>query len=210
VKRALVHPCLVFLGALALAPVPSAAQAPTSETQVAAAVLAAPPGRQAGARVLGFDSSGQLVTLRPGTNELVCLADDPTDETFSVACYHQSLEPYMARGRELAAQGISDGKERLEIRWKEAEEGALAMPKDPATLYVLSGTSYDPETGNVRDSYLRFVVYMPWATLESTGLSDAPMGPGSPWLMYPGTPGAHVMISPPRAPQGSRPQLPRP
>jgi hypothetical protein len=177
---------------------------------VAAAILAAPPGRQDGAKVLGFDSSGQLVTLRDGTNELVCLADDPTDESFSVACYHQSLEPYMARGRELTAQGISDGKERLEIRWKEADEGVLAMPENPATLYVLSGSSYDPETGEVTDSYLRFVVYMPWATVESTGLSDAPMGPGSPWLMYPGTPGAHVMISPPRPPQGSRPPLPRP
>ena len=209
-KRFLVHPCLAFLGALALAPVPSAAQALSSDTQVAAAILAAPPGRQAGAEVLGFDSSGQLVTLRAGTNELVCLADDPTDESFSVACYHQSLEPYMARGRELTAQGVSDGKERLEIRWKEAEEGVLAMPEYPATLYVLSGSSYDPETGEVVDSYLRFVVYMPWATVESTGLSDAPLGPGSPWLMYPGTPGAHVMISPPRHPQGSRPPLPRP
>ena len=108
----------------------------------------------------------------------------------------------MARGRELASQGMTDGNERLQTRWKEAEEGALAMPKEPATLYVLTGSSYDFETAEVVDSYLRYVVYIPWATIESTGLSEAPMGPGSPWLMYPGTAGAHIMISPPRPSPG--------
>lgn len=194
--------CLLLSGFMALAPAPSTAQVPSPAAQVTAAVLAAPEGQRADATVLGFSPSGQSVTLRAGTNELVCLADDPTDDRFSVACYHQSLEPYMARGRELVASGITDGNERLQIRWREAEEGTLAMPKDPATLYVLSGSSFDPGTSEVAASYLRFVVYMPWATVESTGLADAPMGPGSPWLMYPGTAGAHVMISPPKPSSG--------
>mgnify|MGYP000240567605 CR=1 FL=1 len=34
------------------------------------------------------------------------------------------------------------------------------------------------------------------------GLAAAPMTPGSPWLMYPGTAGAHVMISPPSVSPG--------
>ena len=194
--------CLWFSVFLALTPRASTAQAPPSDRQVAAAILAGPAGQRDGATVLGFDSTGHVVTLRKGSNELVCLGDDPTDDRFSVACYHESLEPYMARGRELVSQGISDANERLQIRWKEAEEGALPMPENPATLYVLSGSAYDPEAGEVEESYLRYVVYMPWATVESTGLSDAPMGPGGPWLMYPGTPGAHVMISPPRPSPG--------
>ena len=37
------------------------------------------------------------------------------------------------------------------------------------------------------------------ATPESTGLSTSPGAPGAPWLMYPGTPGAHIMINPPKA-----------
>ena len=178
------------------------AQVPSSDTQVAAAILAGPVDQREGATVLGFSSAGLLVTLRNGSNELVCLADDPDDDRFSVACYHESLEPYMARGRELVSLGMTDGNERLQTRWKEAEAGVLAMPEDPATLYVLTGSTYDPEAGKVAESYLRFVVYMPWATVESTGLPDAPMGPGSPWLMYPGTAGAHVMISPPRPSPG--------
>jgi hypothetical protein len=76
------------------------------------------------------------------------------------------------------------------------------MPKAPATLYVLTGSEYDEKTEQVRDPYLRFVIYVPWATVESTGLPSQPLSPGSPWLMYPGTAGAHIMISPPKLPAG--------
>ena len=201
-KRRVVIPCLLLLASLAVSPQASSAQMHSPDSQVAAAVLAGPAGQRAGAKVLGFDASRQLVTLRNGSNQLVCLADDPSDDRFSVACYHESLEPYMARGRELASQGMTDGNERLQVRWKEAEGGALAMPEAPATLYVLTGSAFDSESGEVLEPYLRYVVYVPWATVESTGLSEAPMGPGSPWLMYPGTAGAHIMISPPRPSAG--------
>jgi len=180
-------------------------QIPPENEQVAAALHAAPEGQRADATVLGYDESGGLVTLKGGGNELVCLADDPTDDRFSVACYHESLEPYMARGRELVASGIADPNERHRIRWEEADNGALAMPEAPATLYVLTGSSFDARTDTVEDSYLRFVLYVPWATVESTGLTDSPLGPGTPWLMDPGTAGAHIMVSPPRMDGGGKP-----
>jgi hypothetical protein len=63
---------------------------------------------------------------------------------------------------------------------------------------VLTGKGYDPATGKVSDAYLRFVVYTPYATQESTGLPLAPSAPGAPWLMFPGTAGAHIMINPPK------------
>ncbi|MEZ5313621.1 MAG: hypothetical protein R2862_08210 [Thermoanaerobaculia bacterium] len=44
------------------------------------------------------------------------------------------------------------------------------MPKVPATLYVLTGKGFDAATGTVSEPYLRYVVYTPWATAESTGL----------------------------------------
>ena len=72
--------------------------------QIASAVLAAPKERRAAATVLGYNAKGEVITLRKGTNDLICLADDPADKSFSVACYHKDLEPFMARGRELAAQ----------------------------------------------------------------------------------------------------------
>jgi len=194
--------CVLCSGFLGIAPAVGQAQTPSADVQIASAILAAPQEHQAEAAVLGFDHEGGLVTLRRGSNELVCLADTPGDDRFSVACYHDSLEPYMARGRELAAAGISSGQERNQIRWKEAEEGTLAMPDTPATLFVLTGAGFDAETGEVAEPYLRYVVYTPWATVESTGLAESPGGPGSPWLMYPGTAGAHIMISPPRTSPG--------
>lgn len=176
------------------APAPSAV--PPPETQIAGAVMAAPADRRTEATVLGYDAGGTLTTLRKGTNDLVCLADNPKDAAFSVACYHKDLEPFMARGRELTAQGVK-GTEREEIRWKEIEAGKLAMPKEPRSLCVVTGTGFDAATGEVAGAYTRWVVYTPFATPESTGLSTTPI-PGGPWLMFPGKGSAHIMISPPR------------
>jgi hypothetical protein len=161
-------------------------------------VQAAPQDRRAGAQVLGFDASGAMVTLRPGTNDLVCLADNPKVEGFNVACYHKDLEPFMARGRALTAQGVTDDKTRSSMRWEEIKTGKLAMPKEPRTLYVTTGKAFDAATGQVADGYTRSVIYVPFATADSTGLAVKPSGPGVPWLMDPGTAGAHIMINPPR------------
>ncbi len=172
------------------------AQAPPAAEQVAAAVLAAPDSMRASATVLGWRDDGTLLTLRKGDGPLVCLSDDPRDTYWSVACYHRSLEPFMARGRELVRQGIR-GKAREEQRWKEIEAGTLKMPYG-AILYVLGGKGYDPATGTVEQPQLRWVIYTPGATSESTGLPTRQREPGEPWLMFGGTPGAHIMITPPR------------
>jgi hypothetical protein len=164
--------------------------------QIAAAVLAAPEDRRPGAGVLGYDAAGALVTLRAAKNDFLCLADDPKTDGFEAACYHKDLEPYMARGRALRAQGIV-GEKSYEMRWSEIQKGTLAMSREPRPLYILQGKAYNPATGMVEDEYRRSVLYWPYATPESTGLSTKGY-PGQPWLMFPGTAGAHVMISPAR------------
>jgi hypothetical protein len=174
----------------------AAAEVPSPEVQMTAAVLAAPADLRASAAILGYNRKGELVTLREGKNELVCLASDPAKTAFSVACYHRDLEPYMARGRELAAQKIT-GQKRNDIRWKEVADGKLLLPREPRTLYVLTGAAFDAASGKVTDPYLRWVIYVPFATPESTGLSTK-ASDGAPWLMSPGTAGAHIMINPPK------------
>jgi hypothetical protein len=168
----------------------------TAEEQIASAILAAPEERRDGAAVLGYDAQGKLVTLRKGSNDLICLADKPGDNRFSVACYHKDLEPYMARGRELEAKGITGNERNEKYRWKEAKEGALSVPKEPRMMYVLSGKGYDAASKTVANPSLRWVLYWPYATGEATGLSTKPKK-GEPWLMDAGTAGAHIMISPP-------------
>jgi len=181
---------------LLLTTILTGADLPSPEIQIAAAILAAPSDLREGAAVLGYNSRGELVKLREGKNELICLASDPSKTLFSVACYHRDLEPYMARGRELLAQGVT-GQKRNEIRWKEVAEGKLALPREARTLYILTGTGFDAGSGKVTDAYLRWVIYVPFATPESTGLSTK-SSDNAPWLMFPGTPGAHIMINPPK------------
>ena len=172
------------------------AQTPPPAEQIAEATHAAPPMERAGATVFGFDASGSMVTLREGTNTLICLADDPNRDGWNVACYHESLDPFMARGRELRAQGVTDSGELAQRRWDEADAGTLAMPEVPATLYVMNGEGFDHAAGEAINGFLRWVVYTPWETAESTGLPAVPTGPGAPWIMFPGTAGAHIMITP--------------
>jgi hypothetical protein len=174
----------------------TAAVVPTSEQQVAAAVLALPESMRTGARVLGYRVANQLVELRAGTNGMICLADDPSIPTFHVACYHESLEPFMARGRALRASGVS-GAQVDTVRFREIAAGTLAMPRTPAALYSLSGQegSWDPATNAVTNGQPLYVVYIAGATEASTGLPARPV-PGLPWIMFPGTPKAHIMFVP--------------
>lgn len=185
---------LALLSTLTVSAQPAAP--PSAAVQIAAAVQAAPADRRDGAAVLGYDAQGALVELRKGTNDLICIADDPADAAFTVACYHVDLGPFFARGRELIAKGVT-GRAREEMRWKEIEAGTLKMPREPRASHVLTGKGFDAATGAVVEPFLRWVLYVPYATAASTGLPTTP-APGAPWLMFAGTPGAHVMITPPR------------
>jgi hypothetical protein len=179
--------------------IPGTAFAQTPEQQIAAALQASPEDRRAAATVMGWDAKGAFVQLRPGTNDLICLADNPKVEGFSVACYHKDLEPFMARGRALTAEGVTDDDVRDSTRFKEIAAGSLKMPKEPRLLYVTTGKAYDAATNQIAEGYTRWVIYVPFATGETTGLPVKPVPGGAPWLMNPGTGGAHIMINPPRA-----------
>lgn len=183
---------LAFLGANKLT-----AQVLPKEVQIKTAVLPAPEKDKDGAMVYGYNEAGELVVLREGNNNLVCVGDDPDKEGISVSCYSKKLEPFMARGRELTAEG-KDFNEKREIRGKEIEAGTLYMPREPSMLYVYYGKqeNYNPETGELKDGKFRYVIYTPFATTESTGLPDKPHAPGMPWLMDPGTHRAHIMVGP--------------
>jgi hypothetical protein len=166
--------------------------------QIASAILAAPEEVREGAKVYGFDEEGNFKTLREGTNDMICIADDPNRDGFEVVSYHKDLDPYMARGRALKAEGKAFG-DRRDIREKEAAEGNLKMPTSSATLHILHGNDgyFDLDSLKVRNAKYRYVVYIPYATQASTGLSLSPNAPGHPWLMFPGKANAHIMITPP-------------
>ena len=169
----------------------------TDEALISTALMAAPEESRSACKVIGYNMKGEFVTLKEGENEFICLADNPKEEGFSAACYHKSLEPFMARGRELRAEGKSSS-EVFDIREEEVKSGKLKMGEAGATLHIYYGsnTKYDQKTSEVAEAKYRYVVYMPWATSESTGLPESPFRANHPWIMNPGTHKAHIMISP--------------
>ena len=169
----------------------------SEEIQIKMASMAAPEEDRDAVTVYGYDREGKPVLLKEGTNNLVCIADDPNMNGVSVSCYNKKLEPFMSRGRELKAEG-KDMMDTRAVRQQEVESGKLKMPDAPSMTYILSGkeANLNRETGELKDAKLRYVIYMPYATTEETGLPDKPHTPGMPWLMDPGTHRAHIMITP--------------
>ena len=170
------------------------AQVPAPEIQIAGAVSPLPPAFRDSATVLGYRNYHRLVALRNGTGSMICLASDPSEKRWHVSCYHKDLGPFMAMGRELRDQGKTHA-EIDSLREAAVAAGTLKMPDGPRMLYQLfaPADSVDPATGLAHGAAALQVVYIPYATTESTGLSAAPVA-GLPWIMYPGKPWAHIMI----------------
>ena len=188
----------LFAGMLVLAST-AGAQAtvfPTVDQQIAAAVQAMPEAFRADATVMGYKTpTGKLEVLRQGKNGMNCLAQFATVKAFHVSCYHEGLEPFMQRGRQLREQGITAPEKGDSVRYKEVAEGKIRMPVSGA-LYQLFGSdsSWNATTGQLRGVTPLFDMYRPGATAASTGLSTVSRKDG-PWLMFPGTPKAHIMLT---------------
>lgn len=182
---------------MALAALSSAASAqslPPVDEQIAAAVLPLPEQMRAAATVMGYKAANKLEVIRAGTNGMHCLALYVTRPDFHVACYHKGLEDFMGRGREirekLGAKANVDS-----IRFKEIADGKLKMPAMGA-LYTLTGKkeSWNGATRKASQVTPLAVVYVPGATEASTGLSAVPQSGSTPWLMFPGSAKAHIML----------------
>lgn len=170
---------------------------PAADVQIKVALQAAPTEFREGAKVYGYSSEGKFVTLREGTNGYICLAPDYKMSVYYAYCYPESLDPFMARGRELTAEGKR--KQRDEIREAEFKAGKLKIPQTPSMLYGYWGPAEDlnPETGEIKDAKRRYVIYVPYAKAADYGMSNKGNNIGMPWLMDEGTYKAHIMITPP-------------
>ncbi len=192
----------LFLATLALSLFSACAQEEKPEImpkdiQIKTALLSAPDDKRDEAMVYGYNEDGEVVVLREGTNDLVCIADNPYNKGIQTSCYFKELDPFMKRGRELK----EEGKETMDIRKMRGEEvasGKLIMPEAPSMMYIFYGSeeTYDKTKATLGDGQYRYVIYTPFATAESTGLPLKPHAKGMPWLMDPGTHRAHIMVGP--------------
>lgn len=165
--------------------------------QIKVAEMAAPENKRKEAKIYGYNEQGEFVVLREGQNDFVCLAPKPSQSMLYAYAYPATLDPFMARGRELTAEGKKT-KQKDEIREIEIKAGQLYMPQSPSALYGYWGkaSNLDHETGEIKEALRRYVIYIPYAKAEDLGLPDKPALPGMPWLMDSGSYKAHIMINP--------------
>jgi hypothetical protein len=166
-----------------------AAQMPTVDQQVAEAVQILPVDLRAGATVVTYDAAtGARKVLRQGTSFIEC---QPRMADGFERCYHKSLAPRRDLEAKLRAEKKTDEQIQQAVA---AAVKSGTLPQSPKAMMSYRGFDKSDRIQNL------WVMSMPNATPESVGVSTASQrdaalaGKGLPWMMLPGTPGAHIMI----------------
>jgi len=160
-----------------------------SADDIAKAVLPLPEDLRAGAAIYVYDGKGDRKVLRPGTNMVECMPKNPEDGF--TRCYNKTTADRRDFEAKLKAKKTPE-KEIDAAMDKATKEGKIK----PAPYGVIN-YRYSDDDKRIK---LLWIMAVPNATPEMTGVStvsqrDAALkGKGLPWMMLPGTPGAHIMI----------------
>jgi hypothetical protein len=169
----------------------------SARQQIAAAVLPLPEVMRKDATVMGYAVDMSLVTLRKGSNGMVCTAPYPEEKDFDVRCYHESFMPLLLRIRELYSEGVRDPDLSKTID-AEIKAKKLTIPDHPIAGYRMLGpmSAYHPDTNTVDqaiDSWQS--IHFPYKTAAEIGLpEEGQVKPPMPYVMASGTYWSHVMI----------------
>ena len=157
--------------------------------EIAQATLRLPEDLRAGATVYKYDpATGERQVLRPGTNQVECMPRGADGFTW---CYNKITAPRRDFAAKLRAKKVDE--KQIQLTVTEATKNGQ-LPEAP--FGVMSYRLY----GKRDRIQLLWVLSVPNATPESIGVTtasareDALELRGTPWLMLPGTPGAHIMI----------------
>lgn len=168
---------------------PASGVAQSADARVAQAVKILPDDLQAGATVVTYDAAtGERKVLRQGTNFIEC---QPRMDDGFTRCYNKALAPRRDFEARLRAQKKSDDEVSAAVA-AAVKAGTLPTVRQG----MMSYRGYD-KPDRIMDLW---VMSLPNATPESVGVSTASQrdaalkGKGLPWMMLPGTPGAHIMI----------------
>ena len=165
------------------------ARAQSADPRIAEAIQPLPEDLKAAATVVAYDkATGARQVLRQGTNEIEC---QPKADDGFVRCYNKIVSPRRDMEAKLRAEKKTDEQVTAAIQ-AAMKAGTLKSPPFGTMSY-----RYTDDPSRIR---LLWVMSVPNATPESVGVStvsqrDAALkGLGMPWMMLPGTPGAHIMI----------------
>lgn len=160
------------------------------------AVLPLPASLRAGATVVRLDAAANPEVLRKGVNGMVCIADNPNDDTFDVRCYRDTFIPVVYRAFQLGYQ-VAGRKVGAEI-----EAGKLKLSPEPTAGYRCLGPAAGFDSArNVVDARVECwqSIHFPFRTAADVGFPDEAAVPESqqrstPYVMGSGTYWSHVMI----------------
>jgi hypothetical protein len=150
----------------------------TKEAKIARALSAAPANIATGAKVVDRDADGKETTLREGTNGFTCFPGQPGVVGATPFCANAAA-----------------------LQWE--DDMAQHKPKptntEPGIEYMLAGgtdwSGSDPEasSGTPIKEPPHWMIMWPFDS-AATKLPTTPKQTGS-WIMYAGTPWAHLMIN---------------
>ena len=182
-------PISIFvLGVMAVA-MSASAQAQTTDP-IAKPLLAAPNAAMAkDATVIKWNSDFTYETLKKGTSRMVCydLTLWPGERPWSVECTSSEANlPRVAQNRKFAAMGGGDMKKIEELVAAAAKDGTRLMSEVGSIWFNCFGKS---EATAIR----HWFVAMPNLRGDQVGLPEV-RDAGGAWLMFAGTPEAHIML----------------
>ena len=167
----------------------ASASAQVPDPRIAEALKPLPEDLKAAATVVAYDkTTGARQVLRKGENQIEC---QPKADDGFVRCYNKVLAPRRDMEAKLRAEKKTDEQVTAAI------QAALKDGTLKPTPFGTMSYRYSDDPQRIK---LLWVMSVPNATPESLGVStksqrDAALaGHGMPWMMLPGTPGAHIMI----------------
>jgi len=179
---------------------PKKVDVPPAAQQIAAAVLPLPLVMREHSTIIGYAPDLSLITLRQGSNGMVCTADRPGDDDFDVRCYHESFMAVVSRMRDLYFQGKSQDEVYRTID-SEIKAKKLGIPDHPTAGYRMLGpiTAYHQETNTVDKEIESWQsVHFPYKTAAEIGFpEEGEVDRSVPYVMTSGTFWSHVMIEHP-------------
>jgi len=162
--------------------------------QIALAESAGPPvGADAAIYVLGPKG---YTRVRDSRNGFTCLVVRERPDTLEPECFDgegtASVVPVRLFVEEQRAAGTAEPRIQALVE-QGYKEGRFVAPRKAGLVYMLSDHNYvfDPERRQVIHFPGHLMFYAPYATQKDVG-----MGPGAPYIVAPGTPGALMIVVP--------------
>jgi hypothetical protein len=188
--------CLAAVAAaviLVVTPASTRAQTPEeADAKITGAVSAGPPAITADATVMDWatEEGGEMTELRSGTNGWICLPDMPQTPGYDPHCVDSTFLDFMkAWSNREKPEGDTIGIGYM------MQGGSEASNTDPFATEPAPGADW-----------MRTPPHIMVTVPDAAALEGLPTDPetGGPWVMWAGTPYAHIMIPVGEVEEGAR------